>query len=105
VYEAQPQISEEGGQSVILQEPSPNGNLEETMTANNKIDAIGWLRKQLEQAPDPLREALAEVIMAVMNAEADAMCVPAGDCAASRCVPSWGPSSESVAQLFVHRRT
>ncbi len=44
------------------------------MTANNKIDAIGWLRKQLEQAPDPIREALAEVIMALMNAEADAMC-------------------------------
>jgi transposase-like protein len=44
------------------------------MTANNKIDAIGWLRKQLEQAPDPIRAALAEVIMALMNAEADAMC-------------------------------
>jgi transposase-like protein len=44
------------------------------MTATNKIDAIAWLRKQLEQAPDPLREALAEVIMLVMNAEADAMC-------------------------------
>jgi putative transposase len=44
------------------------------MTANNKIDAMGWLRKQLEQAPDPIREALAEVIMALMNAEADAMC-------------------------------
>jgi transposase-like protein len=44
------------------------------MTANNKIDAIGWLRKQLEQAPDPIREALAEVIMAIMNAEADAVC-------------------------------
>ena len=44
------------------------------MTATNKIDAIGWLRKQLEQAPDPIREALAEVIMALMNAEADAMC-------------------------------
>ncbi len=27
------------------------------MTATNKIDAIGWLRKQLEQAPDPFREA------------------------------------------------
>ena len=44
------------------------------MTAHNKIDAIGWLRKQLEQAPDPIREALAEVIMAVMNADADGMC-------------------------------
>ena len=44
------------------------------MTANNKIDAMGWLRKQLEQAPDPIREALAEVIMMLMNAEADAMC-------------------------------
>jgi hypothetical protein len=74
VYEARPRFSEEGGQSVILQEPSANGNPEETMTATNKIDAIGWLRKQLEQAPDPIREALAEVIMALMNAEADAMC-------------------------------
>ena len=64
VYEAKPRSSERGGQSVILQEPSANGNLEETMTATNKIDAIGWLRKQLEQAPDPMREALAEVIMA-----------------------------------------
>ncbi len=44
------------------------------MTATNKIDAIGWLRKQLEQAPDPIREALAEVIMMLMNPEADAMC-------------------------------
>ncbi len=44
------------------------------MTATNKIDAIGWLRKQLEQAPDPIREALAEVVMALMSAEADAQC-------------------------------
>ncbi len=44
------------------------------MTATNKIDAIGWLRKQLEQAPDPIREALAEVMMLIMNAEADAAC-------------------------------
>jgi hypothetical protein len=41
VYKAEPRISKEGGQSVILQEPSPNGNLEETMTANNKIDESG----------------------------------------------------------------
>jgi hypothetical protein len=38
------QFSEQGGHSVILQEPPANGNLEETMTATNKIDAIGWLR-------------------------------------------------------------
>ena len=44
------------------------------MTATNKIDAIGWLRKQLEQAPDPIREVLAEAIMALMNADADALC-------------------------------
>jgi putative transposase len=74
VYEAQPRFCENGGQSVILQEPSANGNLEETMTATNKIDAIGWLRKQLEQAPDPIREVLAEVTMMLMNAEADGIC-------------------------------
>ncbi len=44
------------------------------MTANNTIDAIDWLRKQLEQAPDPIREVLAEVVMMLMNADADTQC-------------------------------
>jgi putative transposase len=44
------------------------------MTAKNTIDAFEWLRKQLEQAPDPLREALSEIIVAVMNAEVDGVC-------------------------------
>jgi hypothetical protein len=48
VYRGEPRFSEEGGQSVILRKPSANGIPEETMTATNKIDAIGWLRKQLE---------------------------------------------------------
>jgi putative transposase len=44
------------------------------MTAKNTIDAFEWLRKQLEQAPDPLREALSDIVIRVMNAEVDGLC-------------------------------
>lgn len=57
--------------------------------AENKIDAIEWLRKQVEDAPDPLREVLSQVVGALMGTEADAMCgaeygVPSADRVNSR---------------------
>jgi transposase-like protein len=39
-----------------------------------KIDVIEWLRKQVENAPDPLREALGQMVAYLMSAEADAAC-------------------------------
>ena len=44
------------------------------MTATKKIDAMQWLRNQIEEAPSGLRDALAESVKALMNAEADALC-------------------------------
>jgi len=44
------------------------------MAAKDTIDALEWLRKQIEQAPDPLREVLNEVVTAIMGAEVDAIC-------------------------------
>src|SRR5262249_43009018 len=44
------------------------------MAAKDTIDALEWLRKQIEQAPDPLREVLNEVVAAIMGAEVDAIC-------------------------------
>jgi putative transposase len=44
------------------------------MTADNNIDAFEWLRKQVEHAPDGIRDVLAEVVMALMNAEVDDLC-------------------------------
>ena len=42
--------------------------------ASNNIDAIQWLRKQVESAPDQLKEILSQVAMRMMDAEADALC-------------------------------
>jgi len=44
------------------------------MTANPNINAIEWLRKQLEQAPDALRSTLGEAVQLIMEADADAAC-------------------------------
>src|SRR5262249_57563098 len=44
------------------------------MAAKDTIDALEWLRKQIEQAPDPLREVLNEVVTAIMGAEVDTIC-------------------------------
>lgn len=44
------------------------------MTAPNSIIALDWLRKQLEQAPDPLREVLSEMVAKLMSAEVDGLC-------------------------------
>ena len=44
------------------------------MTAKTNIDAIEWLRKQMEQAPDGLRNTLGEVAQLLMEADADAAC-------------------------------
>lgn len=40
----------------------------------SKIDAIEWLRKQVEDAPDPLRETLGQMVTLLMGAEVDALC-------------------------------
>ena len=44
------------------------------MTAEGSIDAVEWLRKQVEAAPDPVREIVTEMLGKLMNAEADALC-------------------------------
>ncbi len=45
------------------------------MAAVASIDAIGWLRKQIEEsAPDPLRTMLVEMVNLLMSAEVDAVC-------------------------------
>ena len=45
------------------------------MAAAARIDAIEWLRKQIEEsAPDPLRAMLVEMVNVLMSAEVDAVC-------------------------------
>jgi hypothetical protein len=45
------------------------------MAATASIDAIEWLRKQIEDAaPDPLKVMLLEMVNLLMNAEVDAVC-------------------------------
>ena len=43
--------------------------------ANDNMDLLGWLRKQLSEAePDLLREMVKSFAEALMGAEADALC-------------------------------
>jgi putative transposase len=50
-------------------------NKEKTMAATASIDAIEWLRKQIEEtAPDPLKTMLTTMVSALMSAEVDAVC-------------------------------
>ena len=44
------------------------------MAATASIDAIEWLRKQVEAAPDGLRTMLTEMVNILMNAEIDDVC-------------------------------
>jgi transposase-like protein len=44
------------------------------MAATASIDAIEWLRKQVEAAPDALRTMLTEMVNLLMTAEVDAVC-------------------------------
>jgi putative transposase len=45
------------------------------MAATASIDAIEWLRKQIEEAaPDPLKTLLTEMVNLLMSAEIDAVC-------------------------------
>jgi len=45
------------------------------MAASGSIDAIEWLRKQIEEtAPDPLKTMLTTMVSALMSAEVDAVC-------------------------------
>jgi putative transposase len=42
--------------------------------ATTNIDAIDWLRKQMDTAPDGLKELLSQMAMTLMDADADAAC-------------------------------
>jgi putative transposase len=44
------------------------------MTAVSNIDVMEWLRKQVEQAPSGMKEALAAMLKALMDAEVDSIC-------------------------------
>ena len=45
------------------------------MAATASIDAIEWLRKQIEEtAPDPLKTMLTEMVSLLMSAEVEAVC-------------------------------
>jgi hypothetical protein len=44
------------------------------MAATARIDAIDWLRKQVEAAPDGLRTMLTQMVNVLMNAEVDDVC-------------------------------
>jgi len=44
------------------------------MAAKDSIDALDWLRKQVDQAPDPLRGVLVEMVNVLMQAEVDGLC-------------------------------
>jgi len=44
------------------------------MAATASIDAIEWLRKQVEEAPDGLRTMLTEMVNVLMGNEVDAVC-------------------------------
>ena len=44
------------------------------MVATASIDAIEWLRKQVEAAPDGLRTMLTEMVNLLMSSELDAVC-------------------------------
>jgi putative transposase len=44
------------------------------MAATASIDAIEWLRKQVEAAPDGLKTMLTAMVSALMSAEVDAVC-------------------------------
>ncbi len=44
------------------------------MAATASIDAIEWLRKQVESAPDALREMLTQMVNLLMGAELDELC-------------------------------
>ncbi len=44
------------------------------MAATASIDAIEWMRKQVESAPDALREMLTQMVNVLMSAEIDEVC-------------------------------
>src|SRR5438552_5822622 len=44
------------------------------MAAETSIDAVEWLRKQVESAPDPVKEILTEMVGLLLDAEANALC-------------------------------
>ncbi len=76
VYETGREV-ENGGHRVILEETPGKviSTKERTMAATASIDAVEWLRKQIEEtAPDPLKTMLTEMVNLLMNAELDAVC-------------------------------
>jgi transposase-like protein len=44
------------------------------MVATSSIDALDWIRKQVEAAPDSLKEALTQMMTLLMSVEVDAVC-------------------------------
>ena len=76
VYEAGLEV-ENGDHRVILEETPGKviSKKERTMAATASIDAIEWLRKQIEEtAPDPLNTMLTEMVSQLMSAEVEAVC-------------------------------
>jgi transposase-like protein len=76
VYGADREV-EKGGHRVILEETPGRviSNKEKTMAATASIDAIEWLRKQIEEtAPDPMKAMLTTMVGVLMSAEVDAVC-------------------------------
>jgi transposase-like protein len=75
VYEGCREV-ENGDHRVILEETPGKviSHKERTMAATASIDAIEWLRKQVEGAPDGLRAMLTEMVNIIMSAEVDAVC-------------------------------
>jgi hypothetical protein len=64
-----------GDHRVILNEFCPRISGEETTVVEQRIDALSWLRKRLEEEhPDLLREMVESFAEQLMSAEADAIC-------------------------------
>jgi len=60
------------------------------MAAQASIDAIEWLRKQIEEsAPDPLKTMLVEMVNLLMSAEVDAICGAPACCSTSTVSSRW----------------
>ena len=72
-------ISSNDGCAVTPEQQADCCAREKTMAAPASIDAIEWLRKQIEEtAPDPLKAMLVEMVNLLMSAEVEAVWVNPG---------------------------